>query len=182
MFINEILVPGIQIDLWPACHFLRRTCFDQSHLQETSLYFNSWAASCAEWFCSALCICYTRRRFVPFYFHLSFGFDNIRFNWKNKTKQSTINKLNINSNGFSSTESHDETRIEELHKKRNYLAAYCKLVVYNVIPIKSAADIFKHYLRVSTSIFKWIIDKNRTVLNIEMLMFVFSVTMSMVIS
>lgn len=46
-------------------------------------------------------------------------------------------------------ESHDETRIEELHKKRNYLAAYCKLVVYNVIPIKSAADIFKHYLRVS---------------------------------
>ncbi|XP_055322653.1 cohesin subunit SA-1 isoform X2 [Sitodiplosis mosellana] len=44
-------------------------------------------------------------------------------------------------------ESHDETRIEELHKKRNYLAAYCKLVVYNVIPIKSAADIFKHYLR-----------------------------------
>lgn len=49
-----------------------------------------------------------------------------------------------------STESHDETRIEELHKKRNYLAAYCKLVVYNVIPIKSAADIFKHYLRVRT--------------------------------
>lgn len=46
-------------------------------------------------------------------------------------------------------ESHDETRIEELHKKRNYLAAYCKLVVYNVIPTKSAADIFKHYLRVS---------------------------------
>lgn len=27
------------------------------------------------------------------------------------------------------TESHDETRIEELHKKRNYLAAYRKLVV-----------------------------------------------------
>lgn len=51
---------------------------------------------------------------------------------------------------FWSIVSHDETRIEELHKKRNYLAAYCKLVVYNVIPVKSAADIFKHYLRVST--------------------------------
>lgn len=51
--------------------------------------------------------------------------------------------------GLFHAESHDETRIEELHKKRNYLAAYCKLVVYNVIPIKSAADIFKHYLRVS---------------------------------
>lgn len=46
------------------------------------------------------------------------------------------------------TDSHDETRIEELHKKRNYLAAYCKLIVYNVIPLKAAADIFKHYLRV----------------------------------
>lgn len=42
----------------------------------------------------------------------------------------------------------DETRIEELHKRRNYLAAYCKLIVYNVIPVKAAADIFKHYLRV----------------------------------
>lgn len=46
-------------------------------------------------------------------------------------------------------ESHDETRIEELHKKRNYLAAYCKLIVYNVIPVQAGADIFKHYLRVS---------------------------------
>ena len=46
-------------------------------------------------------------------------------------------------------EGHDETRIEELHKKRNFLAAYCKLIVYNIIPTKSAADIFKHYLRVS---------------------------------
>lgn len=43
---------------------------------------------------------------------------------------------------------HDETRIEELHKRRNYLAAYCKLVVYNLLPTQSAADIFKHYLRV----------------------------------
>jgi cohesin complex subunit SA-1/2 len=47
-------------------------------------------------------------------------------------------------------ESHDETKIEELHKKRNILAAYCKLIVYNIIPTKAAADIFKHYLRVRT--------------------------------
>lgn len=46
-------------------------------------------------------------------------------------------------------ETHDETRIEELHKKRNYLAAFCKLIVYNIIPVKAAADVFKHYLRVS---------------------------------
>lgn len=47
------------------------------------------------------------------------------------------------------TDDHDETKIEELHKKRNFLAAYCKLVVYNCIPVKAAADIFKHYLKVS---------------------------------
>ncbi|XP_035908053.1 cohesin subunit SA-1 [Anopheles stephensi] len=44
-------------------------------------------------------------------------------------------------------EGHDETRIEELHKRRSFLAAYCKLIVYNILPIKAAADIFKHYLR-----------------------------------
>ncbi|TRY76481.1 hypothetical protein TCAL_17003 [Tigriopus californicus] len=35
---------------------------------------------------------------------------------------------------------------EELHKRRNLLASYCKLVVYNVFPTKSASDIFKHYV------------------------------------
>lgn len=44
-------------------------------------------------------------------------------------------------------ECHDETRIEELHKKRNFLASYCKLIVYNIIPTKSAAGLFKHYVR-----------------------------------
>jgi len=43
----------------------------------------------------------------------------------------------------------DETRIEELHKKRNFLACYCKLVVYNIIPTMRAASIFKYYVKVS---------------------------------
>ena len=30
----------------------------------------------------------------------------------------------------------DHTKIEELHKRRNFLASYCKLVVYNVLPTK----------------------------------------------
>lgn len=42
----------------------------------------------------------------------------------------------------------DETRIEELHKKRNFLACYCKLVVYNIIPTMRAASIFKYYVKV----------------------------------
>lgn len=42
----------------------------------------------------------------------------------------------------------DETKIEELHKKRNYLAAYSKLVVYNILPTSAACDIFKYYIKV----------------------------------
>ncbi|XP_045496051.1 cohesin subunit SA-1 [Colias croceus] len=41
----------------------------------------------------------------------------------------------------------DERRIEELHKRRNFLAAYCKLIVYNVAPIRRAVDVFKHYIK-----------------------------------
>ena len=40
----------------------------------------------------------------------------------------------------------DHQKIEELHKRRNFLASYCKLIVYNVIPTPFAADIFKHYV------------------------------------
>lgn len=42
---------------------------------------------------------------------------------------------------------HDEHRIEELHKRRNFLAAYCKLIVYNIMPTKAGADVFKHYVK-----------------------------------
>lgn len=44
-------------------------------------------------------------------------------------------------------EQDEHSKIEELHKRRNLLAAYCKLVVYNVLPVKAAADVFKHYVR-----------------------------------
>lgn len=47
------------------------------------------------------------------------------------------------------TEEQDEhVKIEELHKRRNFLATFCKLIVYNVLPTKVAADVFKHYVRV----------------------------------
>ncbi|CAG0905951.1 unnamed protein product, partial [Darwinula stevensoni] len=36
---------------------------------------------------------------------------------------------------------------EELHKRRNFLASFCKLVVYNVLSTNVAADIFKHYVK-----------------------------------
>jgi len=43
-------------------------------------------------------------------------------------------------------EQDDHLKIEELHKRRNLLTGFCKLVVYNVFPTKSAADVFKHYV------------------------------------
>ncbi|XP_053474299.1 cohesin subunit SA-2a isoform X2 [Ictalurus furcatus] len=38
-------------------------------------------------------------------------------------------------------------KIEALHKRRNLLAAYCKLIIYNVVEISTGADIFKQYMR-----------------------------------
>ncbi|KFB52898.1 AGAP006998-PA-like protein [Anopheles sinensis] len=66
----------------------------------------------------------------------------------NDEQQVLLNEF-VQTNVFA-TEQHeglDETRIEELHKRRSFLAAYCKLIVYNILPTKAAADIFKHYLR-----------------------------------
>ncbi|KAK2720377.1 cohesin subunit SA-1-like isoform X2 [Artemia franciscana] len=41
----------------------------------------------------------------------------------------------------------DHARIEELHKRRNFLSSFCKLIVYNMFPSKSASDVFKNYLK-----------------------------------
>ncbi|KAL5005539.1 hypothetical protein ScPMuIL_018995 [Solemya velum] len=41
----------------------------------------------------------------------------------------------------------ENVKIEELHKRRNFLASFCKLVVFNVVSIRVAADMFKHYMK-----------------------------------
>jgi hypothetical protein len=43
----------------------------------------------------------------------------------------------------------EQAKIETLHKKRNLLAAYCKLIVHNVLPIQAATNILKYYVKVS---------------------------------
>lgn len=43
----------------------------------------------------------------------------------------------------------ENVKIEELHKKRNFLASFCKLIVYNIVHIRTAAEMFKHYMKVS---------------------------------
>ena len=43
-------------------------------------------------------------------------------------------------------EQDDHSKIKELHKRRNFLAAFSKLIIYNVLPTKAGADVFKHYV------------------------------------
>lgn len=46
-------------------------------------------------------------------------------------------------------ETKDEScKLDNLHKKRSLLAAYCKLIAYNVIEMTAAAEIYKYYVKV----------------------------------
>uniref|UniRef100_A0A8D0AUI4 Cohesin subunit SA n=1 Tax=Sander lucioperca TaxID=283035 RepID=A0A8D0AUI4_SANLU len=47
----------------------------------------------------------------------------------------------------STGQNEEASKIEALHKRRNLLAAYCKLIIYNVVEMNTAADIFKQYMR-----------------------------------
>ncbi|NXE54795.1 STAG2 protein, partial [Casuarius casuarius] len=38
-------------------------------------------------------------------------------------------------------------KLNDLHEKRSLLAAYCKLIVYNVVEMAAAAEIYKHYMK-----------------------------------
>ncbi|NWW89812.1 STAG2 protein, partial [Rhynochetos jubatus] len=45
-------------------------------------------------------------------------------------------------------EREDEScKLDDLHKKRSLLAAYCKLIVYNVVEMTAAAEIYKYYVK-----------------------------------
>ncbi|NXM66217.1 STAG2 protein, partial [Serilophus lunatus] len=45
-------------------------------------------------------------------------------------------------------EKKDEScKLDDLHKKRSLLAAYCKLIVYNVVEMTAAAEIYKYYMK-----------------------------------
>lgn len=40
----------------------------------------------------------------------------------------------------------EDVKIEQLNRRRHFLAAYCKLIVYNVLPLRYAACVIKHYV------------------------------------
>ncbi|NXF68580.1 STAG2 protein, partial [Ciccaba nigrolineata] len=41
----------------------------------------------------------------------------------------------------------ESCKLDDLHRKRSLLAAYCKLIVYNVIEMTAAAEIYKYYVK-----------------------------------
>lgn len=43
-------------------------------------------------------------------------------------------------------------KITLLQRKRNQLAGYCKLVIYGVLDLTAATDVFKHYSKVKMMI------------------------------
>ncbi|XP_074838987.1 cohesin subunit SA-3 [Carettochelys insculpta] len=46
-----------------------------------------------------------------------------------------------------SDEEDSEGMIERLHQRRNLLAGFCKLILYNVLELNAASDVFKHYVK-----------------------------------
>lgn len=46
------------------------------------------------------------------------------------------------------SESSEVEKLEDLHKRRNALAAYCKLIVHGVLEISAAAEVFMYYMKV----------------------------------
>lgn len=41
-----------------------------------------------------------------------------------------------------------ELQVEQLHQRRNLLSGFCKLVVYGVLELSAASDVFKYYSKV----------------------------------
>ncbi|NXK95086.1 STAG2 protein, partial [Formicarius rufipectus] len=44
-------------------------------------------------------------------------------------------------------EKDESCKLDDLYKKRSLLAAYCKLIVYNVVEMTAAAEIYKYYVK-----------------------------------
>nr|XP_013798513.1 PREDICTED: cohesin subunit SA-3 [Apteryx mantelli mantelli] len=48
-----------------------------------------------------------------------------------------------------------ESHIEGLHRRRVLLAGFCKLIIYNVLELSAASDVFKHYAKVPIDRQEW---------------------------
>lgn len=73
---------------------------------------------------------------------------NILNFWELKLKDSLSKSSYVSFSSCVTDEQDEHSKIEELHKRRNFLASYCKLIVYSMMPTSCAADVFKHYVKV----------------------------------
>lgn len=48
----------------------------------------------------------------------------------------------------------DHVHIEQLHQRRRLLAGFCKLLLYGVLEMDAASDVFKHYNKVRWTDFR----------------------------
>ncbi|XP_058642917.1 cohesin subunit SA-2 isoform X2 [Onychostoma macrolepis] len=60
--------------------------------------------------------------------------------------RTTTDTFCFQSRKFSESECGDG-RLEDLHRRRNLLAAYCKLIVHSVLEMSMAAEVFKQYVK-----------------------------------
>lgn len=62
---------------------------------------------------------------------------------------STTSHPAVTASGSASiSETSEVQRLEDLHKRRNLLAAYCKLIVHGVLEMSVAAEVFMFYMKV----------------------------------
>lgn len=49
---------------------------------------------------------------------------------------------------FIDVDEEEELKIMALQRRRNQLAGYCKLIIFGVLELRAAADVFKYYSKV----------------------------------
>lgn len=52
------------------------------------------------------------------------------------------------------SEGSEVERLEDLHRRRNLLAAFCKLIVHGVLEMSMAAEVFMYYMKVKVDYLK----------------------------
>ena len=52
------------------------------------------------------------------------------------------------------SENSEGERLEDLHRRRNMLAAFCKLIVHGVLEMSMAAEVFMYYMKVKVNSIK----------------------------
>uniref|UniRef100_A0A8C4ZY98 Cohesin subunit SA n=1 Tax=Gadus morhua TaxID=8049 RepID=A0A8C4ZY98_GADMO len=66
---------------------------------------------------------------------------------QNELLNFVLDHVFIDQDDENQNEEDEANKIEALHKRRNLLAAFSKLIIYDIVDMPAAADIFKHYMK-----------------------------------